>query len=283
MSKMNNSVFAHAQQQLTRWGTGLARRLGQRRFAAAQTGMFDALMHFPRTMPPALVVFGGGPMTPVLAAQAAGIVHANPGIERVYFTGGAVITQTSFAAQLLPRMAQAGHPLPQSGEVEARYMERVFHDKLAQLGGRSAPLQILLDPLGRNTGENCRNVGQQLGAEKEPALALLVLPYHALRTMATWRQQVSSSQPLKPIMAWPERELGITPNNWQQSPLALAVVAGETGKILGNNPDYVRKGFCAKPDAPRDRAIYQSYSADQQLALRPSPAVTSSPQQPNVP
>lgn len=277
MSKINNSGFAIAQQQLTRWGTDLARTLGHRRFAAAQAGMFDALMHFPRTMPPALVVFGGGPMTPVLAAQAAGIVHANPGIERVYFTGGAVITQTSFAAHLLPRMAQAGHPLPQPDEVEARYMERVFLDKLAQLGGRSAPPQILLDPLGRNTGENCRNVGRQLGADKETALALLVLPYHALRTMATWRQQVSSSQPLKPIMAWPERELGITPNNWQQSALALAVVAGETGKILGNNPDYVRKGFCATPDPARDHQLYQRYAAEQQMAARPGAAVVSPP------
>lgn len=282
MSGNNTTVFAAAQQQLTRWGTGLARAVGQRRFAAVQSGMFDRLMHFPRTMPPALVVFGGGPMTPVLTAQAAEIVRDNPTIERVYLTGGAVMAQTSFAAHLLPRMEKAGHPAPQPQEIEAHYMERALRARLAQLGGRSAPLDILLEPLGRNTGENCRNVGQGLGAEKEPALGLMVLPYHALRTMATWRRQVSAEQPLKPIMAWPSRELGITPNNWQQSALALAVVAGETGKILGDNPDYVRKGFCAQPDPSRDHALYQRYCAERQMATRPG-AATALPSAPVVP
>jgi uncharacterized SAM-binding protein YcdF (DUF218 family) len=175
--------------------------------------------------------------------------------DRVYFTGGTHITQTSFAGMLLPKMTRAGYPTPLSQESEAAYMERVFRAELVRINHKIERLDIQCEEKSRNTGQNCV-MAADLGAKHESSLTLVTLPYSALRTVATWRKQVSHDQPLRPIMAWPERELGITRKNWPQSLLALYMVQYEKAKILGTNPLYVAKGFCAVPNPSRDRALF---------------------------
>lgn len=109
-----------------------------------------------------------------------------------------------------------------------------------------------------NTGENCTNTAK-LGARDKSSLILVSLPYHTTRIMATWRQQVSAKQALRPMTAWPEQELGITPDNWQKRALALFMVRDEMTKISGQTPRYVTRGFCARPAPDSDRQIWNTH------------------------
>lgn len=193
-------------------------------------------------------------MSAVLATKAAELVREGVVSENVYFTGGAEIKKTPFAGLVLPQVIKAGYPEPGSQETEADYMQRVFHLKMGQ-GFKG--VGIIREAEARNTGENCKMVAR-LGAENEASLTLVTLPYHAVRTVATWRKQVSAHQPLRPIMVWPEKELGITSRNWRSNLLALYMVSGESAKILGEDPAYVRKGFCARPNPSRDRALFEN-------------------------
>lgn len=253
---MPKSYFTRVGDALTQWTAHNWHQSRQKRFNQAQIEMFDAVDGYPKHPTSGMVVFGAGPMSGTIAVQAAKLFSAGQVTERVYFVGGVQITKSSFASVLLPKMARAGHPEPSAQESEAAYMERVFRAELARLNHNAKHLDIRREENSYNTGQNCVMTAA-LGAKNELSLTLVTLPYHALRTVATWRKQVSNDQPLRPIMAWPERELGINPTNWPESLLALYVVQGEISKILGENASYVLKGFCAVPNPSRDRVLFE--------------------------
>jgi hypothetical protein len=174
------------------------------------------------------LVFGAGSLTGLVAAKAASYYQQNK-IGTFVTTGGVIVREADYYAEMKPLLALANIPLPEDNETEGDYAARII------IGMGVPANKIAIENSSMNTGENIANA-MTLGLSDARSITLFGLAHAQWRNLATLRKHTQAVAAMAPLFPFPN----VGPHNWFDHPFANAQVRQEHAKL----DDYVAQGFC---------------------------------------
>lgn len=141
---------------------------------------------------------------------------------------------------IVPKLVEAGLPLPpEDGMPEKDYARFLL---TRHFGVPASRVTTFDNDRSTNTGANLRVLRRNGYGSHSGGLEIYTLAGTALRVLMTARKEIhNTAMAISVHNAFPT---GVTKENWAESGVARAHMAAEAAKVLGDQPLYVRLGFC---------------------------------------
>lgn len=211
------------------------------------------LFDMPHIGSPTAIILGSTHATAFCVAEAVRAGHT-------YFIvlGNKKVTQehSRFTDYVIPKIMEKGMPLPSSD----RKTEKAYGASLLKnhFGISKEKITIFESDFSTNIGQNMQVLGRILensSPRRDMAFDVYTLAGTALRVLMTARHELS--QLVKAVAVHNVYPTGITRDSWAEDSAARAHMASEAAKILGDDPLYVRLGYCSPVNLRQEITLCQ--------------------------